>query len=99
KGAISINGYVEAYIEEFLLSLLKVVAQTFEVLVGHIEHGVADKSFGFSLMDLALYFCHLLLELLQDLRSFDGMDEYGNIEDAVEVDDRSKPTFAEKTRI
>ena len=44
----AVNGDVDADVENLFLRLLELVAQTFEVLIGGVEHRVAHEAFFFA---------------------------------------------------
>ena len=60
---ISVDCDIKSNIKEFLLSLLKLVAKIFKVLISHIKHWVADKALFFPHVDLTLNLGNFLLEL------------------------------------
>jgi hypothetical protein len=87
---------IEAHIEELLLRLLQVIAQRFEVLVCRIEQRIAHQALRFRapksgsvLRPLSSGSCGAPLRI-------DRMDEDGNIEDLIEVDDRREPAVGKE---
>src|SRR3989344_987631 len=93
------KSYVESNVKKFFLRLLKLIAEPLDVLISNIKLRVAHEAFVFPDSDLALHFRKFFLKLPQDPVRVDRMREYGNVENAVEVDDGREPAFGEEARI
>ncbi len=92
-------GDIDADVEEVLLGLHQLVAQLFQVLIGRVQGGIAHQALLFPPGDLALDFGDFLLEMAQNLGRVHGMDEYGDVEDLVQVDDGREPALVQEARI
>src|SRR5690606_15241275 len=86
-------------VEELLLSLLELVSQVLQVLVSHVEDGVTDESLLFPDTNLALHLGYLSLELAEHSGCLDRVDEDGDVEDSVHVDDGAEPLVGEEAWI
>src|SRR3989338_6001031 len=95
----AVDGEIQSDLKNALLRLLQRVAQLFEVGVRRVEHRVPHHSLLLARRYLALHLSDLFLEFAQHLVGVHRVDEYGNVDDFVHVDDGSEPARRQKARV
>src|SRR3989338_6733212 len=96
---IAVPGQIQTDFKDALLRLFEGTAQILKVGICGIKHRVAHHALLFARGYLALNLGDFLLEFPEHFARVHRMNEYGNVQNFVHVDNRREPSRSEKTRI
>src|SRR3989338_3356080 len=94
---VPVDSKVEPDFKYPLLCLLQRIAQALKIGVCGVEHWVAHHALLFARRDLALHLSDFLLEFPQHFVGIHRVNENGNVDDLVHVDDRREPASRQES--